>query len=64
MRLVSADLHQSFFDGLDKYVPRLLQMYRVGTSSSSDLRSLLEPLDVHVRIIWFPQSLISPLTKT
>ncbi|XP_056100045.1 uncharacterized protein LOC130078532 [Rhinichthys klamathensis goyatoka] len=46
MRLVSTDLHQSFFDGLDKYVPRLLQMYRVRTSSSSDLRSLLEPLDV------------------
>ncbi|CAM4573167.1 unnamed protein product [Leuciscus chuanchicus] len=44
--LVSTDLHQSFFDGLDKYVPRLLQMYRVRTSSSSDLRSLLEPLDV------------------
>lgn len=45
MRLVSTDLQQSFFDGLDKYVPRLLQMYRVRTSSSSDLRSLLEPLD-------------------
>ncbi|KAF4094496.1 hypothetical protein G5714_024623 [Onychostoma macrolepis] len=45
MRLVSTDFQQSFFDGLDKYVPRLLQMYRVRTSSSSDLRSLLEPLD-------------------
>ncbi|KAI7790215.1 hypothetical protein IRJ41_009305 [Triplophysa rosa] len=45
MRIVSTDLHQSFFDGLDKYVPKLLQMYRMRTSSS-DLRSLLEPLDV------------------
>ncbi|KAG7237013.1 hypothetical protein INR49_032902 [Caranx melampygus] len=46
MRLVSADLYKSFFDGLDKYAPRLLEMYRVRSSSSSDLRSLLQPLDV------------------
>lgn len=51
MRLVSTDLHRSFFDGLDKYVPRLLEMYRVRSSSSSDLRHLLQPLDVQVSII-------------
>lgn len=67
MCLVSTDLHQSFFDGLDKYVPTLLEMYRVRSSSSSDLRSLLQPLDVQVRIVWFlPNSLITipqPSTK-
>eukprot|EP00064_Thunnus_orientalis_P005686 superscaffoldBa00000569_g5700 len=29
LRLVSIDLLRSFFDGLDKYVPRLLEMYGV-----------------------------------
>lgn len=60
MRIVSTDLHQSFFDGLDKYAPRLLQTYRLRTSSSSDLRSLLEPLDVEVRMILY--SITIPLS--
>ncbi|KAK9539536.1 hypothetical protein VZT92_004636 [Zoarces viviparus] len=45
MRLVSSDLNQSFFDGLDKYVPKLLEVYRKRGQSCPDLRSLLHPLD-------------------
>ncbi|XP_059213846.1 sterile alpha motif domain-containing protein 3-like [Centropristis striata] len=45
-RLVSTELHRSFFDGLDKYVSRLLEMYKVRSSSSADLRALLQPLDI------------------
>ncbi|KAK9521323.1 hypothetical protein VZT92_002128 [Zoarces viviparus] len=45
MRLVSSDLNQSFFDGLDKYVPKLLEVYRKRGHSCPDLRSLLHPLD-------------------
>lgn len=29
LHLVSTELHRSFFDGLDKYVPRLLELYKV-----------------------------------
>ncbi|XP_056295592.1 uncharacterized protein LOC130209778 [Pseudoliparis swirei] len=45
MRLVSSDLHQCFFDGLDKYVPKLLEMYSIRSPSCPNLRRLLHSLD-------------------
>lgn len=51
MRLVSLDLHQSFFNGLDKYSPTLLEFYRVRVSSNAMLYSLLQSLDVQVSIV-------------
>ncbi|KAJ8014671.1 hypothetical protein DPEC_G00018080 [Dallia pectoralis] len=46
MRLVSADLLQVFFDGLDKYVPKLIGLYRVRDRSVTELHNLLHSLDV------------------
>ncbi|KAJ8349383.1 hypothetical protein SKAU_G00245130 [Synaphobranchus kaupii] len=45
MRLVSADLHKSFLDGLDRYLPRLLKVYKARGSRVTELHSLLESLD-------------------
>ncbi|KAL0978903.1 hypothetical protein UPYG_G00177450 [Umbra pygmaea] len=46
MRLVSADLLKVFFDGLDKYVPKLIELYRVRDRSITELHNLLHSLDV------------------
>ncbi|CAB1313390.1 unnamed protein product [Coregonus sp. 'balchen'] len=46
MRLVSADLHKSLLDGLDRYVPRLLELYRAQGSRVTQLQHLLESLGV------------------
>lgn len=64
MRLVSVDLHKSFLDGLDKYLPRLIELYRVRDSSTTKLHSLLQSLDVEVSIVDLNLNSLSPLSLT
>ncbi|KAG2461581.1 RSMB protein, partial [Polypterus senegalus] len=45
-RIVSADLKKTFFDGLDKYLPGLLRLYRARDSRIEELRSLVQSVDV------------------
>ncbi|XP_051779464.1 sterile alpha motif domain-containing protein 3-like [Erpetoichthys calabaricus] len=48
-RLLCKNLQASFMEGLDVYVPRLLQMYRENGAGIPELRSLLQCLEKEVQ---------------
>ncbi|KAJ4940032.1 hypothetical protein JOQ06_029463 [Pogonophryne albipinna] len=44
-RLVAADLPKSFLSGLDRHLPRLLELYKARERRDTKIHSLLESLD-------------------
>ncbi|KAI9537956.1 hypothetical protein NQZ68_019295 [Dissostichus eleginoides] len=48
-RLVAADLPKSFLSGLDRYLPRLLELYKARERCDTKIHSLLESLDSEKR---------------